>query len=376
MLKPAKISLSVCALGLAAVLATTLPSITAFAQSATPSGTPVVAPAPIAAPAATAEPLVLSGPEQTELRLTATPIRIGDDNSLLMKPGEKKQVTLKVYNNSPTSVKILSLTEDFIIGEDGATPEPVDVAEADNRWSLKKWVTVVPNTQTIAAGETGAVSVLIEVPEDALPGGHYAMVLHQPDLGNPAEPAETKSTAVNQRVGTLLYVVVDGQLMEDASIRNLQIPGFQEFGPVPYSFMIDNNSDTHIQPKLTFNVYNIWGKRIASEEVESKNIFPKDTRDFTENHWDRIWGFGRYKGEVVAVYGSQSATKIASTYFWLFPAKIVMAITIGVLALVGIIIAIRRHMIHRNQDQSKRVRELEETVARMEQEKNEPPKLG
>lgn len=375
MRKPAQLSLSVCALGIAAVLAANSPSLLAFAQTATPSAVPTTT--TIASPAPTAEPLTLTNQnELSELRLTATPIRIGDDNSLLLQPGEKKQVTLKVYNNSPTSVKILSLVEDFIIGEDGATPEPVDVAEADNRWSLKKWVTVVPNTQTIAAGETGVVSVLIEVPDDALPGGHYAMVLHQPDLGNPTEVGEDKSTAVNQRVGTLLYVVVDGQLMEDASIRNLKIPQFQEFGPVPYSFMIDNNSDTHIQPKMTFNVYNIWGKRITSEPIESKNIFPKDTRDFDENQWERTWGFGRYKGEIVTVYGSESATKIASVYFWLFPAKIVMAIAIALLAVVGGIIAIRRHMIHRKQDQSKRVRELEETVARMEQEKQKPPTLG
>lgn len=375
MRKPAQLSLSVCALGIAAVLATNSPSLLAFAQTASPSAVPATT--TVATPAPTAQPLTLTNQnELSELRLTATPIRVGDDNSLLLQPGEKKQVTLKVYNNSPTDVKILSLVEDFIIGEDGATPEPVDVAEADNRWSLKKWVTVVPNTQTIAAGETGVVSVLIEVPDDALPGGHYAMVLHQPDLGNPAEVGEDKSTAVNQRVGTLLYVVVDGQMIEDASIRNLKIPEFQEFGPVPYSFMIDNNSDTHIQPKMTFNVYNIWGKRIASEPIESKNIFPKDTRDFTDNEWQRTWGFGRYKGEIVAVYGAQSATKIASSYFWLFPAKIVIAVAIALLAIVGGIIAIRRHMIHRKQDQSKRVRELEETVARMEQEKQNPPTLG
>ena len=324
---------------------------------------------------ATPEPLVLTSAADSELKLTATPIRIGDDDSLRLKPGEKKQVTLKVYNTSKNAVKIRSLVEDFVIGDDGATPTPVETAEADNRWSLKNWITVAPNSQTIKAGETGAIGVLIEVPEDALPGGHYAMVLHQPDLGKDTADQEAKNTAVTQRVGTLIYVVVDGPILEEAFIRNFTIPQFQDFGPVPYSFDMDNNSDIHIQPKLTFNVYNIWGKRIHSEPIESKNIFPKDSRSFTDNSWDRVWGLGRYKGEIVAVYGSESMTNVLATTFWLFPLKLVLAIGVAFITLIAMIISIRRHMIHRSENQSKRVRELEEKVAQMEQEKTQTPQV-
>jgi len=318
----------------------------------------------------TPDPLALTTPKDSQLKLTATPVRLGDDNSLLLKPGEKKQVTLKVYNNSKQEVKIVSLAEDFVIGEDGATPQPVDVAESDNRWSLNKWLTIVPNTQTIKDGATGVVSVLIEVPEDALPGGHYAMIMHQPDMNKETANQEDKSTAINQRVGTLLYVVVDGPIHEEAFIRELIIPPFQEFGPVPYSFEIDNDSDIHIQPRLTFNVYNIWGKKVFSEAVNSKNIFPKQSRPFDEGAWERIWGLGRYKGEVVMMYGTQSTTKMLSSFFWLFPLRLVLAIGLGLLALIGMAVAIRRHLIHRKQDQSARVRELEEQVARMEQQQN------
>lgn len=369
--KPAQLSLGVFAFLILTLLAAGT-SLETRAQVSSPTATAPAAATRSAAPAATPEPLTLSAEGSSEIKLTATPIRLGDDNSLLMKPGEKKQVTVKYYNNSSTAVKVLSTAQDFVIGEDGATPQPVDVAEADNRWSLKQWLTLVPNSQTVAAGATGTVNVVIEVPEDALPGGHYAMVIHQPDLGKAQANQDAKSTSINQRVGTLLYVVVDGPLVEEAFIRDLKIPNFQEYGPVPYQFKIDNDSDTHISPKLTFNVYNIWGKRIFSEPIGSKNIFPKDSRSFDEGTWERIWGFGRYKGEVVAVYGSSSATKMSAVFFWLFPLKLAMAIGLGILTLIGIFVSVRRHLIHRSQDQSKRVRELEETVARMEREKTPP----
>ncbi|MBP7875483.1 hypothetical protein KA012_00620 [Candidatus Woesebacteria bacterium] len=374
--KPAQLSLEIFSLLILTLIATSQvrPAQAQVENEAAPAPEAILLaePAePVAAP--TPEPLTLTSEADSALKLTATPIRAGDDGTLLLKPGEKKQITLKVYNNSKIPVKILSVVEDFVIGEDGASPQPVEESEADNRWSLKQWVTLVPNSQTIPAEGTGALSVLIEVPDDALPGGHYAMVMHQPDLGNKSLEGEAKNTAINQRVGTLLYVVVDGPMIEEAFIRELIIPGFQEFGPVPYSFTIDNDSDTHIQPKLTFNVYNIWGKRIYSDPIPSKNIFPKDSRSFDEGTWDRIWGFGRYKGEVVAVYGSQSATKILSTFFWVFPLKLALATGAGVIALIGMIISVRRHLIHRSQDQSKRVRELEEKVALMEQEKSTSP---
>ncbi|MBP7876204.1 hypothetical protein KA012_04385 [Candidatus Woesebacteria bacterium] len=374
--KPAQLSLNVFSLLILTLLATNQISV-AQAQDANiapaPEATLLSEPVaePVAAP--TPEPLILTSEADSAIKLTATPIRAGDDGSLLLKAGEKKQITLKVYNNSKMPMKIRSVVEDFVIGEDGASPQPVEESEADNRWSLKQWVTLVPNSQTIPAEGTGVVSVLIEVPADALPGGHYAMVMHQPDLGNTTPTGEAKNTAINQRVGTLLYVVVDGPMIEEAFIRELNIPGFQELGPVPYSFTIDNDSDTHIQPKLTFNVYNIWGKRIYSDSVPSKNIFPKDSRSFNDGTWDRVWGFGRYKGEIVAVYGSQSATKILSTFFWLFPLKLALAAGAGIIALIGMIISVRRHLIHRSQDQSKRVRELEEKVALMEQEKSTSP---
>lgn len=375
--KPAQLSLGFFALIFVIVLATlTLPP--AFAQQPLVAPAPPVATArPTTSPRITAKPtptpLTLTSEAAGEMKLTASPIKIGDDGSLLLKQGEKKQVTLKVFNNSPTAVKILTLTEDFIIGEDGETPVPVEESETDNRWSLKKWVTTVPATQSIPAGEVGIVNVLIEVPKDALPGGRYGMVLHQPDLGPNQPTEEAKDTAVNQRVGTLLYVQVDGPIMEDAFIRNFTMPQFQEFGPVPYSFVIDSDSDIHIKPQLTFNVYNIWGKKIFSEPVESRNIFPKASRSFTDNAWERIWGLGRYKGEVVAVFGSQSVTKTASVVFWLFPLKLALAIAAGLIALVGIATAVRRHYLHRKNDQSAKVRELEAKVAQMEQEKKAAP---
>ena len=49
-----------------------------------------------------------------------------------------------------------------------------------NRWSLASWITLTPTEQLLQPNQTVGINVIIEVPEDALPGGHYAMITHQP----------------------------------------------------------------------------------------------------------------------------------------------------------------------------------------------------
>ena len=100
---------------------------------------------------------------QEAVTLTVKPVRIGDDNSLLLAPGEKKQIQVKVENNSEMDLEIESQVFDFIVDEDGSTPIPV-TDQLDNRWSLASWITLAPAFNYLQAGGSATVNVLIEVP--------------------------------------------------------------------------------------------------------------------------------------------------------------------------------------------------------------------
>lgn len=307
-----------------------------------------------------------------QVSLTAIPPRLGDDGSLRMSPGEKKQVNIRVSNSSSDTVSVRTTAQDFVVGEDGETPVVIDAADADNRWSLASWLTISPSAQTLNPNQSGQIEVLITVPEDALPGGHYAMITHQPNTSgiddgeNDATSAQT--SGVNQRVGTLLYVTVDGPINEQAYIRELNIPNFQEFGPVPFSFKIENASDIHIRPQIGVEIRNFFGQKVDTITTDTKNIFPYTTRDFG-GQWERVWGFGRYSAEVIASYGTSGSVVVAKTYFWLIPIKLIIAIISVLLILILGGMSIRRHMMHRKTDQSKRINELETKLQELEAEK-------
>lgn len=315
--------------------------------------------------------------------LTAIPPRIGEDGTLKLKPGEKKQVALKVKNTSQNTVQVSSVAEDFIIDEDGKTPVPISET-VSNRWSLSSWLTIAPSSQLVKPQETVAVNVLIEVPADALPGGHYAMVLHQLDNGGLILDAATRLTqtdqpvpvsgdpqsasGVRQRVGTLLYVIVDGAINEEAFIREFQLPGFTEMGPVPYSFTVENMSDVHIRPAFGLEIFDFLGRRVDSIQPEVKNIFPLTNRDFSGN-WERVWGTGYYTARLTMSFGQTGQVVVAKTSFWLFPLKLVISLVVVLLAILAGGIAVRRHMIHRRANQDQLIQSLQDKVSRLESDK-------
>ena len=321
---------------------------------------------PTSTKAQTAQP---ANPQSDSITLTAMPPRMGDDNSLSAAPGEKIQTTIKVRNNSDRAFTINTATDDFIIGDDGETPIAV-TEDVSYRWSLKNWLILAPEFQSLQPRQTGIINVIIDIPEDALPGGHYAMVTHKPVGLNGEKFQEESASKISQRVGTLLYVLVEGPINEEAFIRDFNMPRFTEYGPVPFSFIVDNQSDIHIKPDISIEIYNLFGIKVNTIVVESKNVFPMVGRNFN-GEWDQVWGTGFYRAKLVMSYGSEGAITIANTSFWLFPVTIIIAALIVILTLIVIFIATRRHLLHRNDSEKQRMEMLEEKISKLEAERLE-----
>lgn len=275
------------------------------------------------------------------LSLTATPVRLGDDYSIQVAPGEKKQVQVKVRNSADIgTVRLESQAIDFVVAADGATPVPLEgVTSSDSRWSLASWLTLAPAEHTLAPSEVGVVNVLIEVPADALPGGRYAMIYHRPL--NQAESTDGSGSGISQRVGTLLYVLVEGDVKEEAYISRFSWPSFMENGPVPFSLHLDNQSDIHVSTQPVVRIYNLFNQEVARIDTELKNVFPQTEREF-QGEWQRVWGFGPYRAVVEAVYGTQGQVARAEAVLWMIPVKLILLALILLLVLTIVVLAIKK----------------------------------
>lgn len=371
MMSPRRTLISLAVGGLVIFVGLNVHQVSAQSSQMVPSTTNVVpvtsGPATIIQPdAAIGNP---DAPDQ--ITLTAIPPRLGDDNTLTGKPGEKIQATIQVRNSSAEPMTVESIVQDFVVGADGKTPEPVD-SETSNRWSLASWVEVFPATQVVQPRQTANVNLVITVPPDALPGGHYAMVLHEPmknamtdDQGNLV--VDDTAARIAQRVGSLLYFVVDGPVNEEAFIRNVTFPKLTEKGPVPFTFEVENLSDIHIKPQVTVDIYNVFGQKVDSIVIESQNVFPFVSRQF-EGQWNRVWGIGPYQAKLTMSYGTQGRIAMAASSFWLIPLTYVWA-AIAVIAIVAIIILLIIRFIKKRQGSEKaRVKALEDRLHELEKE--------
>lgn len=317
-------------------------------------------------PAVSEPPAIPQNPQ--EINITAIPPRLGDDGKLLLQPGEKIQVAVKVRNASGQTIRIDSSIADFILDEDGETPVPV-VDSTSNRWSLASWVVLSPTSQILEPNELGLVNVIIDVPADALPGGHYAMIVHRPSLDLSKRTGETvaldSASSVNQRVGTLVYGLVDGPINEEAFVTNFSFPKLTEYGPVPFSFTVENVSDIHITPRTTIEISDVLGRQVDTITVDSKNVFPLFKRDFNGT-WEKVWGTGYYRAKLTMSFGTTGKVVMANTSFWLLPYKL-LALAAGILVILLVVISgLYRFWYRRQRVVKAHLAELEKKVKELE----------
>ena len=150
-----------------------------------------------------------------EITTTASPPRL----ELEALPGSTLQKTLKITNSSSTAQTYKITTTDFIVNDSKGTPIPV-TTDVSGRWSLSSWLTTTPTTISIKPNQSFPITLQITIPKDALPGGHYAMVTYEPTT---PEKLNLTGSSISSRVGTLIYLKIQGDITEAAYLKNLSV---------------------------------------------------------------------------------------------------------------------------------------------------------
>lgn len=286
--------------------------------------------------------------------LSAMPPRL----EVTVNPDGAITKTIKVRNESNTDKTISISIEDFIVNDNIGTPTIVTASQEDNRWAASSWIQVSPSSVKLKAGETKTLNLTVMPPKNALPGGHYAMVVQSPE-GQTTLNA-TGST-VQPRVGTLVYITIPGDITQNAVIKNFSADKFFEFGPIDFATTIQNLSDIHIKPAGNITITNMVGmKSFVQFNKDGNNIFPGKTRDF-ENQLNKKWLFGRYKAELKAAYGNAGGVATATVFFWVIPWRFLILVATAVAVIIAVIFTIKNKT-DGNKETEEKVDELEKEL--------------
>ena len=159
--------------------------------------------------------------------------------------------------------------------------------------------------------EKRKVSFEISVPENAEPGGHYSVILFEPQLPSfYFKPGQPRTIPV---VGSLFLLSVKTFTLEPEIKQKLEIVKFEipreeriitlekifsrftasvaqaatvnviETSPSRFILKIKNNDIYHIKPFGKILIYNLFGKKVGEVEIPKKTILPGKTRQFLVN---------------------------------------------------------------------------------------------
>jgi hypothetical protein len=254
-------------------------------------------------------------------------------------PGTTGEGTLKITNNSGTSLTFKAVIRDFVVDNPNGIPHVLVGDTLSTKYSASAWIGVSPNTFTVAPGKTQQLSYYLQIPANARPGGHYAAVMYEPQevIGG-----EGTGAGVETHIGSLFYIHVKGNVIENATVKQFSANSFQEYGPVTINTQIANSSDTDIKPQGTVTVKNILGQVAYSQPLEAHNIYPEAVRNFS-NKLGKKFMFGPYTAELHATFGAaNNKTLFASVGFFILPWKIVGLVVLALIVLILLFIFWRK----------------------------------
>lgn len=265
--------------------------------------------------------------QEVSRTITVTPPLV----SVTGNPEYYTEGTIGVINNSDVPIEFKAEMHDFIVQDNAGTPEILPANTLMTKYSATAWIEVIPQTFTIQPKKRQNLNYFIQIPNNARPGGHYAVVVFVPV--NEKGAVENTGSQISGQVGILFSIAVNGSIKESASVTKFFTNGLQEYGPVNILSQIKNYGDLHIKPNGYITVSDMLGRK-AILPLRENNIFPQAARDY-ENQFGGGLMIGRFKAELLASYGVNNNLPLAATvYFWIFPWKIVTVTTLVIIAII------------------------------------------
>lgn len=260
-----------------------------------------------------------------------------------IKPGAVQQDIIKIKNVGTSTNTFYPQVVDFKSDNKSGSPVPLKVGEENGSYSLAKWISFTTESTTLNAGESAAFNFNVTVPENAEPGGHYALIL----FSTQAPAVAGNGVSLVSEVGSIILVRVAGNAKEAAAVKDFTTDKTNyNTAKVNFTTTINNSGNVHIQPKGVITIKNIFGGQVAAVDVNQLggNVLPGSDREFASSWNDPGFKLGYYTATVTLSFGNPAQTITAQTSFWILPwTTIITLLAIVILLAIVLYFAIKRY---------------------------------
>lgn len=281
--------------------------------------------------------------------LTITPIKL----ELHANPGDIVKQEITLYNEQDTPQVLYVSYANFEASGETGTPALVDAKD-----DLGTWMQAAEKV-TIASKSSQIVPVLINVPSDATPGGHFGAVL----WGTQPTGKGANQVSIGYRTAVLILLSVNGDVSENGGIIEYNTKDHSRFYtslPVGFYYRFQNNGADRVKPTGNITIKNIFGftSALVPGNPVDGNVLPNSTRKIETvwkshdgeadtndkdqgnffnkagHEWDNF-ALGHYKANIALSYGVKNQIAVASVGFWVFPWHlIILVIIVAIIAFI------------------------------------------
>lgn len=238
--------------------------------------------------------------------------------------GDSMTNTIKIENPSLNAIQIKARVENFVAYGDGGQ---INLTEEDSSYSINQWVALPIETFVVPSGSTYLFDFTLSIPTNTEPGSHYGAIVF-----STVPSTDPNVSTVVQEIGSIILIRIPGEVVEEASLVsfNSEKDFFTE-PKIKLNALVENVGSVHFKPYGFINITDLLGNKIASIEVQPRNILPGSKRLFDQEFDFEQIGF--FKAELQLFYKGGGKTITAQTQFTslhtqkLFP---ILAVVLGV----------------------------------------------
>jgi len=292
---------------------------------------------------------------QSAFAITVSPVKIEVSGD----PGQTLTGELELFNGEQSDVTLYSSFEKFDAQGETGTPVFSNATE-----DLATWIQVSPSV-TLKPLDRVKLPYRITIPDDAIPGGHFAAIFWN---NAPPNDLNTGEVGVGSKIGILVLLKVSGDITEAGSFIGFGTENNKTFfttPPVNFWYRFENAGNDRVKPSGTILVRNTFGLKSAEFNANPTdgNVLPQSIRKLTaswleKDHWGnevkppqdksfmsmamyelKHFHFGRFTAHLNLEYGTEGKTANAKVSFLIIPwhALVIIIPTLFILLVLGII---------------------------------------
>ncbi len=242
-------------------------------------------------------------------RLKIYPLR----TELSIKAGTAYKGTFTLENTGSKPLTVELSSEEFDVVDE--TYDYLFLPDS----SISEWVYFGTTTVELAPKAKYSVGYVVNVPIGTEPGGAYI------SLFGASLPNQDSSIESVDRVGSLLYITVPGDISKTGSLLSFSSP-FIGFSETPWSATLRNSGTAHFNSEYRVETKTLWGTPVSSQESTSL-ILPRSVRLIQGSLPQPTW-LGLYTVNYSIPLGENGTAVGSRPYLFLPPAQVLALLSL------------------------------------------------